>query len=78
MAHSTLAALSLSEFPQTLSAALDHQITRVCSIVDQRHLGQCWFADEHCDCKALATVHPLGSDFEYCLRHFQMLEKAAQ
>ena len=33
-------------------------------------LGRCAFEDEHCDCRKPAVVHLLGSDSDFCLRHF--------
>lgn len=40
-------------------------------------LGACAFEDQHCDCRELATVHQLGTDFNYCTRHFQQIAKEA-
>jgi hypothetical protein len=42
-------------------------------------LDLCWYEDEHCDCREVATVHPLDPeliDVEYCERHFKAVTVA--
>lgn len=39
-------------------------------------LTQCDWSDEWCDCKETATTHDLESEQEFCLRHFNMVQKA--
>lgn len=41
-------------------------------------LTRCYWSDEHCDCKAVATVHDLPSEQDFCERHFNMVQKARQ
>jgi hypothetical protein len=53
---------------------VNFEVRRVSRIVTAR-LGQCWFSDEHCDCRELATVHHLPSEQEFCERHFQAVTR---
>jgi hypothetical protein len=72
MASDTLPVLSHPSFPQVFDAAMLSEIRRIPSA--RTHLVQCYFADEFCNCKELATVHDLKSEQDFCLRHFQMVE----
>lgn len=74
MAQNTLPVLSRSHFPQVFEDAVSFEVRRVSRIVTAR-LGQCWFSDEHCDCRELATVHHLASEQEFCERHFQAVTR---
>jgi hypothetical protein len=38
-------------------------------------LVQCFFSDEHCDCRDLGTVHHLASEQEFCPRHFEAVNR---
>ncbi|MGH9505257.1 MAG: hypothetical protein ACRD20_20580 [Terriglobales bacterium] len=67
MSSHTLPVLAHPEFPHVFQSAIDRYVERISLAQD---LGTCWFEDEHCDCHQLATVHLLGSDFNYCARHF--------
>ena len=60
MAANTLPVLPSPEFPQALA---------------ESQLTTCWFEDEHSDCRQLATVHLLDSDYEYCEAHFQAVQR---
>lgn len=71
MAGQHLTVLDSPAFPQ----AFDHLIDRVSRIIGEAQLGQCWYADEHCDCRDLATVHHLASEQEFCERHFQAVTR---
>jgi len=62
-------------FPQVFEDAIDFEIRRVDRILAQSQLGQCNFSDEHCDCRAQATVHHLASEQEFCARHFQAVTR---
>ncbi len=67
MAAPTLSVLSRPEFPQAFQAATSRFVHQV--------LGECAFEDEHCDGRERAVVHHLPTDFDYCLRHFQLVER---
>ena len=67
MAHSTLPSLTHSEFPQVFTQAIDDLVDRLAA---RPQLGQCWYEDEYCDCRAQAVVHNLATEQEFCLRHF--------
>jgi hypothetical protein len=72
MAAQTLTPLPLHSFPQAFAETLG----RACGIpAAETHLVRCYFSDEHCDCKELATVHDLKSEQEFCLRHFQVVRR---
>ncbi len=62
-------------FPSTLVGILDRYLVRVDAILSQAQLGSCDYSDEHVDCKALATVHDLASEREFCARHFQAVSR---
>jgi hypothetical protein len=68
MSHSTLAVLSAPHFPQVLSSAINSFVTRI-----EAHplLDSCDFENEHFSCKKPAAVHHLGTDYGYCVEHFQ-------
>jgi hypothetical protein len=38
-------------------------------------LGSCDYSDDFEDCFADATVHVLGTDHEYCARHFRAVSR---
>lgn len=72
MAAQDFTVLHSPEFPQVFDRALaqlDRLVTRTVSL--HFLLSQCDFEDEHCNCRAQATVHHLESEKEYCERHFQ-------
>ena len=72
MAGPTLPVLTHPFFPQVFAQAIDQHFTRV------ERLGLCSYEDEHCDCREVATVHPLDpalDDFEFCLRHFEKVTR---
>ena len=76
MAAQHLTILSTPNFPQVLDRALaqlDRLVVRTVSL--HFLLSQCDFEDEHCDCRAQATVHHLESEKEYCVRHFQAVSR---
>jgi hypothetical protein len=83
MAAQHLTTVPLAEFPQvlhsTLQSGLDCEIQSLDRLVARAfahvHLTQCFWSDEHCDCRQLATVHDLHSEQEFCLRHFAEVEK---
>ncbi|HZW05371.1 MAG TPA: hypothetical protein VFF58_00555 [Candidatus Nitrosotalea sp.] len=79
MAHSTLAVLSSPDFPQAFAAALDRELAQIERLVLRAearvHLTRCFWEDQHCDCRELATVHHLASEQEFCLRHFQEVSR---
>lgn len=68
MAHSNLPVFSHPDFPQTFAAAIDRAVERMLA---KPQLGTCWFEDEYTVCRKPATVHHLGTDFEYCAEHFK-------
>jgi len=81
MAAHDLTVLSHPNFPQVLDAAIDHALGRMVERVLARHmpeLGCCQYESPEsyggaCDsepCRALATVHHLASEQEFCLAHF--------
>lgn len=72
MAQSTLPSLTRSNFPQVFSNAIDQMVARIAA---HPQLGQCWFEDEHCDCRQPAVVHDLATEREFCARHFSMITK---
>lgn len=72
MASDTLPVLSHPSFPQVFAAAIEHTVAQ---LTLRQELGSCWFEDEHCDCHQLATVHHLGTDYSYCLRHFEAVSR---
>jgi len=74
MAHSTLPVLTHQDFPQVFEDAVHFEVLRVSKVVDQG-LGFCAYEDEHCDCRKPAVVHLLGSDSDYCLRHFREVSR---
>jgi hypothetical protein len=39
-------------------------------------LSDCFWSDEHCDCRDVATVHDIESESEFCSRHYAALLKA--
>jgi hypothetical protein len=65
------------DFQQIFDASLS-SLERVVIHVLAQHpvLKQCYFSDEHCDCRDLATVHHLASELEFCDRHFAIVNKA--
>lgn len=67
MAVATLPVLSHPQFPQAFVSATRNFMQQV--------LGECAFSDEHCDCRERAVVHHLGTDFDYCLRHFKAVTR---
>ncbi len=75
MAAQHLTSLSSPNFPQVFAALIDREITRVSQLLAQSQLTQCFFEDEYCDCRERATVHHLASEQEFCLRHFQAVER---
>ena len=76
MAAQHLTALSSPEFPQALSVSLDRLIDRVEIIVARNYLlSPCDFEDQYGDCREVATVHHLASEHEFCLRHFQVVQR---
>ena len=78
MAAPTLPVLS-PFFSTALGRALDREIDALQKAVIRAeahtHLTQCWYEDDFCCCAERAVVHQLGTDYEYCLRHFQKIEK---
>ena len=74
MAAQHLTVFTHPAFPQVFEDAISYEVRRVSRIVDHA-LGVCDFADEHCDCRAKATVHHLASEQEFCLRHFQEVNR---
>jgi len=78
MASNTLPVLS-PIFSTALGSALDREIAELEKAVRRAeahvHLGRCWFDDGHSDCRERAVVHQLGTDFEYCLRHFEAVSR---
>ena len=75
MAAQHLTVLSRPQFPQVFEDAIHYEIRRVSAIVDQVLLGTCAFDDEHCDCRQPAVVHHLETESNYCLRHFQAVNR---
>ena len=76
MAAQRVTVLTHPEFPQVLDrslAQLNRLVTRTVSL--HFLLSQCDFEDEHCNCRAQATVHHLESEQEFCLRHFQAVTR---
>jgi hypothetical protein len=67
MADQHLNVFTRRSFPQVFSSAIDQLIDRM---VAKPTLGTCCYEDSFCDCREKAVVHDLGTDFEYCVRHF--------
>jgi hypothetical protein len=75
VAHSTLSVLAHSQFPQVFESAIDQMVTRISA---KPQLGICcyetpesrWGACDGEPCRSLAVVHDLGTDLEFCVRHF--------
>lgn len=74
MSHSTLPVLTHQDFPQVFEDAVSFEVRRVSRVVDNG-FGRCAFEDEHCDCRQPAVVHLLGSDSDFCLRHFSEVSR---
>lgn len=77
MAHQTVPALPTPRFPQQpytgeMISSLDRLVART---IARAELRCCDFSDEHCDCREKATVHHLASEQEYCLDHFQEVDR---
>lgn len=72
MAHATLPSLPAHSFPQVLSSSLDQMVERMLA---RPQLGSCDYSDDFEDCFADATVHVLGTDHEYCARHFRAVSR---
>jgi hypothetical protein len=81
MASDTLPVLSQA-FSTAFCLDLDREVAECFRAVERAeahvHLTNCWFEDEFCDCRELATVHQLGTDYSYCLRHFQQITKGGK
>lgn len=45
------------------------------SLNELAYLTRCYYSDEHCDCKATATVHILPNGQEFCERHFREVSR---
>lgn len=71
MASPTLPA---SPTPQEVNASILLTAWRIGEQLPPR-FGSCDFEDEHSNCKQKAVVHQLGTDHEYCLAHFQEVER---
>lgn len=50
-------------------------VARVERVVFLSHFTRCYFTDEHCDCRELATVHYLPNSQEFCERHFKAVNR---
>jgi hypothetical protein len=75
MAAQHLTALSSPEFPQVFDRCLDQLFQRVERILAASYLSTCAFEDQFGDCREVATVHHLASEHEFCLRHFQAVNR---
>ena len=75
MAVTHLTALSSPEFPQVFDRCLDQLFQRVERILAASYLSICDFEDQFGDCREVATVHHLASEHEFCLRHFQAVNR---
>ena len=75
MAVTHLTALSSPEFPQVFDRCLDQLFQRVERILAASYLSICDFEDQYGDCREVATVHHLASEHEFCLRHFQAVNR---
>ena len=75
MAVTHLTALSSPEFPQVFDRCLDQLFQRVERILAASYLSTCAFEDQFGDCREVATVHHLASEHEFCLRHFQAVNR---
>ena len=75
MAAQHLTALSSPEFPQVFDRCLDQLFQRVERILAASYLSTCDFEDQYGDCREVATVHHLASEHEFCLRHFQAVNR---
>jgi hypothetical protein len=74
MADQHLNVFTRRSFPQVFSSAIDQMIDRM---VRKPQLSTCDYEDAFCDCREKAVVHDLGTDFEYCVRHFIAVTRQA-
>jgi hypothetical protein len=66
--------LAAPNFPQVLDRAIESSLgTMVDNAFARVHLTQCYWSDEHCDCKAIGTVHHIESGRDFCARHFVLI-----
>lgn len=75
MAVTYLTVLSSLRLPQAFAHAIRSDLALIGSVSAEVELTTCYWSDEYCDCKALAIVHHLESELEFCSRHFRMVDK---
>lgn len=60
-------------------SAVERQLSSLTRSVErafaEAQLTECFWDDEHCSCRAKATVHHLESELEFCARHFAQWER---
>ncbi len=78
MAHSTLAVVYPSDFPQVFASAINHQIALVDALLKPSQFPCCDFeypestpgAGNGYPCISKSTVHHLASGLDYCAKHY--------
>jgi hypothetical protein len=74
LAAKNLPVLDHPDFPQVFSRAINVSLgTMVDNAFASVHLTRCYWSDEHCDCKAIGTVHHIESGRDFCARHFILI-----
>ena len=78
MAAQNLPSFPLPGFSQLIPALIERQITVVNRVLAQSELGTCDYEDPDFNfygCCEKATVHHIAFEQEYCLRHFQKVNR---
>jgi hypothetical protein len=75
MAAHDLTVLSAPNFHSVLDSSIQQDLALVDRVLACVHLTTCYWSDEHCDCREVATVHHLASELEFCERHFQAVSR---
>jgi hypothetical protein len=58
-----------------LDLTISHLEQLVIATEQKVYLTHCYFEDEFCCCRQLATVHSLADEREYCARHFREVNR---